>query len=96
MQLVTSDFQILEWKRIDPSCCVSVTRKCDTHNGLVKSIFSMSFNADRGGEINLHVSVCGGIGARLATAVLGLTLGGVSNLWNGLWNGLMEWTDGMY
>ena len=20
---------------------------------------------------------------------------GVSNLWNGLWNGLMEWTDGM-
>jgi len=19
----------------------------------------------------------------------------VSNLWNGLWNGLMEWTDGM-
>ena len=21
--------------------------------------------------------------------------GGVSNLWNGLWNGLMEWTDGM-
>ena len=22
-------------------------------------------------------------------------LSGVSNLWNGLWNGLMEWTDGM-
>ena len=20
---------------------------------------------------------------------------GVSNLWNGLWNGLMEWTDGL-
>jgi len=20
---------------------------------------------------------------------------GVSNLWNGLWNGLIEWTDGM-
>jgi len=20
---------------------------------------------------------------------------GVSNLWNGLWNGLMEWADGM-
>jgi len=20
---------------------------------------------------------------------------GVSDLWNGLWNGLMEWTDGM-